>query len=873
MDKYGYVLKQNPEKDRAYIRYHKSDLMLMTTFQLLEICRQEKIIQGVINRMDREELIHVILRYRGAEEYFLIREPDVGKMDHMGAVFSSMQLQERQDLRMQCGARIVVYDGLAVNFYDGLTLPYDERLAGTNAFVVGGDSTICAILNIVPQGSRRDCLYLAMEPGMPCRESGVNNYSLYCMARRESELFYRIYHGESVPIPAQTNVWRIPLLEFMVKKPLRLSMPIAMDFGTSNTTADVYLDSQYFEQAGLRDGEYGLRENDHNYALFYDSTSDWQETVLLPSVVGVQDLEDGVPRFLFGYDALRLADASYIDEGFCVFHDIKRWVGDHEKTEEMTDRQGRRLSMPRKEILKAYLHHVIGAVQNRFKCAPGDIHISCPVKQRRQFGQLFAEILPEYVLSREETIDEGVSVLYNTISETVRKKTGADGEEYRALIIDCGGGTTDLCSCRFRLWDRRVSYKVEIDTAYEDGNTDFGGNNLTYRILQYLKVALVNRLYPGVLKPEKEILGAYDMDVFRYVDACGTAQLYQELEEEYGKAETFLPTRFREFESRSRADYFRVKNNYYFLFRLAETIKKEFYSGDKPLRIVLSSEAVEEGATLRIPVDKWKLSVRAAGGFETVKEFPAVYISIYELELLLKADIYGIIRRFMERLYEDGGLDAYSVIKLTGQSCRIGIFRDALKEFVPGRVIRFGQRSREMTGDTELKMACVDGALSYLKDRRYGYADIAIRTREPALPYRITAFTHHGEEVVLIDRLERTVTCGMISRNMEDLTLKLYLKDMDGKERYQYTCHTSRADFVERDYREILALYGEHIRQRDTDDILENEARFFIWPEPEAWAFAVLAVYRKDNFLYMGKKETFQFENEGWVRNFFDGES
>ena len=126
MDKYGYVLKQNPEKDRAYIRYHKSDLMLMTTFQLLEICRQEKIIQGVINRMDREELIHVILRYRGAEEYFLIREPDVGKMDHMGAVFSSMQLQERQDLRMQCGARIVVYDGLAVNFYDGLACFADK---------------------------------------------------------------------------------------------------------------------------------------------------------------------------------------------------------------------------------------------------------------------------------------------------------------------------------------------------------------------------------------------------------------------------------------------------------------------------------------------------------------------------------------------------------------------------------------------------------------------------------------------------------------------------------------------------------------------------------------------------------------------------
>ena len=54
MDKYGYILKQNTEKRQADKRYHKSDLMLMTTFQLREICRREKIIHGIINPMDKE---------------------------------------------------------------------------------------------------------------------------------------------------------------------------------------------------------------------------------------------------------------------------------------------------------------------------------------------------------------------------------------------------------------------------------------------------------------------------------------------------------------------------------------------------------------------------------------------------------------------------------------------------------------------------------------------------------------------------------------------------------------------------------------------------------------------------------------------------
>ena len=34
-------------------RYEKSELELMTTYQLREICRREKIINGVINPLDK----------------------------------------------------------------------------------------------------------------------------------------------------------------------------------------------------------------------------------------------------------------------------------------------------------------------------------------------------------------------------------------------------------------------------------------------------------------------------------------------------------------------------------------------------------------------------------------------------------------------------------------------------------------------------------------------------------------------------------------------------------------------------------------------------------------------------------------------------
>lgn len=871
MDKYGYTLKRDIQANSRDERYHRESLELMTTFQLQEICRKEKIIQGMINPMDKDELIHVILRYRGADEHYLIRRADEKDMEALGNIMKQTTLSENQDINLTCSSKIVSHEGLAIGFYDKLTLPYDKRIAGTNALIAGGDGKICTILNVEARGNDDRCLYLTKAAEVTAAESEVKNYSLYCMGHRSSEILYKAYTGSLPSLPERLEVYRIPLLDFEVRSPVELTMPLAMDFGTTNTTAGVYLDNEYFEKAGILSSEEGLQENHVNYTKFYDPGADWQETTLLPSVVSVLSVGQGENRFLFGYEAVELAGSSYVDEGFCVFYDIKRWIGDYEKVEEITDREGHRGFIKRKDIIKAYFDYVIQESANQFKCRIHSVHISCPVKQKTQFIRLFKEVLTGCAIEESEMIDEGVSVLYHTISGLIQSGSVRFGEEYKALVIDCGGGTTDLCSCAFRIRDKRVAYQIDIRTSYENGDTDFGGNNLTYRIMQLLKIAIADRLDRNGGGAVQEILAGFDTDIYRYVDEYGPERLYQELDNKYAEMEQFLPTRFKEYEQKSRTDYFKVKNNFYFLFHLAESIKKEFYNRTGTLRTALSSLPVNESATTWIPADKWKLSIYQDGKLHTVKDFPAVYFNIYEMELLLKADIYGVIQRFMEGMYEEGKVEEYSIIKLTGQSCKIDTFRSALKEFVPGRTIQFKRQSGDRTKDYELKMTCVDGALRYLKDKKYGFADIAVHTEEPALPYRITAYTHSGQEVVLIHRLKRSKKSGMISRNMEDLTLKLYLVDAESRERYQYTCYSSLAGFTEVRYEDIYEKYGEHIRQADTDDIVEREVKFFVWSRAADWSFVVVPVYRKEESLYLGKEEEFYYENDSWVQSFFDG--
>lgn len=871
MGQLGYVLSKEGLLDKQRLsRHYKQDLELMTTHQLREICRREKIIQGVINPMDKDDLIRVILRYRGADEHLLIKTNNPEGLEALKNVISKVNVHFQSDIRPSCSAKLVAWHGRAIGYYDELTIRYEQALAGTNALIVSGNE-VCGILNIIPKGDNRDVLYLTKASEVPCKESFVKNYSLYCMDKVNSEIIYRIYSGEYGYMPEHLSVYNVPLLDFMVREPAELNMPLAIDFGTSNTTAGVYLDSLYFERSGLIPGQMGLRSNDVNYTLFYDVTQNNQTTMLLPTVVGVLSVEQDNPQYLFGYDAVKLANSSYIDEGFCVFYDIKRWIGDYEKSEEIIDKRGRRAFVKRKEIMKAYFDYIIEEAKNRFKCSIKKVHISSPVKQKHLFQTLFADLLPEYAVEKDDMLDEGVSVLYNTISEMIAQGQTNEKETYEALIIDCGGGTTDLCSCKFKVSDRRVSYKIDIETAYENGDTDFGGNNLTFRVMQILKISLASKFRDVGLKSIENIIAAYDIDVFRFVDDHGPEAIYRELDEEYAKAEQVIPTRFKEYETLSREDFYKVKNNFYMLFNTAEQIKKEFYNKTTTLRVVLGSDPIHENATTYIPVDKWKLTVNAGNGLVTVKEFPAIYFSIHEINMLLRADIYGVIHRFMEDMYNNGKVEDYSIIKLTGQSCKIDIFRDALKEFVPGKTIKFKRKSGDLTDDFELKMTCIDGALKYLKDRKYGFADVTITSSIPALPYIITAYTHSGREVTLIHGLKRSDVAGNISRNMDDLTLKLYLRDMDQRERYSFTYNCSLSEFKQVSDEEVREIYGGKIPQKDTDDIVDREVKFFVWARPQDWGYLVVPMYRSKESLMMGREQFFSFENDSWVQNFFDG--
>ncbi len=877
----SYKIFQKEETVGSGIRlYTRSELEEMTTINLTKICHEQKIVQGVIvDRLDREGLIKIILKYRSAEENLLIREYNENGFDNVNellkkSLFNKLLGEEK----IKIPAKITLYTEIGLKKEDMYKVEMDSDIQDSNVLLVNENNSLCGIFNLIKDANKENSYYLVSEKNLRIEKSNNRNYSFLFFKKTESEYLFKSYYSDRPLPPMNLQCFRVPVTDLEIKDLEDTDTILAIDFGTSNTSAGAYLSNSYVKSPCYNDIlNERIKLNEINIVKFLDVTKKedrWIE--ILPTVVYVLDCSkpDDI-KYCFGYEAKKIMIKNDYTGNASVFQGIKRWVNSYSKTEEIYDENGNVAYVKRGEIIRAYIKHVIQTSEHQFKCRINNIHVSSPVKMKQQFIDMFQEIIPEYHIEMEDALDEGISVLYNTIADQIEKNRFVDGKEYKALIIDCGGGTTDLSSCVFKIEEGYISYKIDISTTYENGDTNFGGNNITYRILQFMKI-----LFANYYKNKKETIGIDEVidipseDIFRYVDDMGISKIYENFESCYQEAELIIPTRFKEYENRVREDYKRVKNNYYFLWEIADNMKKEFFRKTNILRNKFDSSKIDEQESdLHITtLNKWSLSVLDDGRFKNIYEFPSVVFNIKEINKLIKADIYEVVRKFLEGIYQSGKLHDYSIIKLTGQSCRIDIFKEALKEFVPGRSIEFKQKREDDEGVPDLKLACLKGVLRYLTSKKVGDIEAAISNDMPIIPYSVSAFTFNKQEKVLICSLERMNQAkGFISRPIGVREIEFYLKSMEGDLRQTYVYKNDFNDYKEILPEDITHEYSGKIFQEDTDTIRNGEVRFFLYAHDVNWGFHVVPIARNEEHLFIGKKRFFAFENDLSELDFFDG--
>lgn len=94
-----------------------------------------------------------------------------------------------------------------------------------------------------------------------------------------------------------------------------------------------------------------------------------------------------------------------------------------------------------------------------------------------------------------------------------------------------------------------MSYIVQLETRYENGDTNFGGNNLTYRILQLIKIRIAQKLgwmgnedFAGVSEESRNSAEENEKNT------------NARLERLYQQAETWIPTQFKAYEEKAESN-------------------------------------------------------------------------------------------------------------------------------------------------------------------------------------------------------------------------------------------------------------------------------------------------------------------------------
>ncbi|MDR1067453.1 MAG: hypothetical protein LBL35_08525 [Clostridiales bacterium] len=876
-----YTYELNPDrKFSSAATYTLEELRQLTTVRLREICQTEKLAIGAAYRLDREYLISMILKYRGANLNIIINSYSELRYEAVKARFKQNLNFENSDIQLP--TRITFYKNADTLITDNYLIDGNGIFEG-NALLFDDKRRVCGILNVAESNGKH---YLTRASGLldDLPEAEYKNYSIGFLDPAGSKYLYNYYYETQRLRPTSLHCRLKTVSELIITTIGTADTPLVIDFGSSNSAAGAYMDTH-----GLHDYnslKSGVEINEISYVTFPDYKSiEGCETV--PTVISVADCGD--PNnivYRFGYDALRDARKNSYANSISVFSGLKKWINNYKKVEEVSDEIGKTAFVSRKDILRAYFKFIINAARQQHKRDYVKLHITSPVKQKQQYIEMYKDLLPEYEIADSTALDEGVAVLYSSISNQIERKRFDDGEEYRALIIDCGGGTTDLTSCDYYIEDNNITYKLRLTTTYANGEQNFGGNNITYRIFQYIKILFADFYAKNELKRVNDIFGAGLSDVYRRVDAeDGHAKLYAPLEEMYAQRESLIPTRYYDFRNSPAEEYMKVKSNFYFLWNLAEKIKIDFFQTISVNQTSFHERGLKHDVndSKIIAEESWTLHVyKKARAHEIARNIvsewmdltpvfdpPGVVITKEEITALIKADIYHIIKKFIEPMYFDGQLSGFNFIKLTGQTCKIDIFRDALKEFIPGRVIESSKKEKTVR---DYKLICLDGALKYQNAQKIGLIAPEIKNAAPITPYKLIAFTHSGTETTLIERSERlTKTYGYASRNIDTESVKMTLLDADGKRVHEYILRTNARDFTPTTYEELTREYSEKIYQDDIDNIIDNEIKIFTFAFEDKWGFYALPIARRDGTLYVGQRQYLPFENDEWEINFFDG--
>lgn len=800
------------EEGRGY-RYRREELLGMDNSELREICERERIIRALRPDCGEEERRKRILSYFGSGEQELITEISEKAVGRLECFFRELRFSPLPE-DFESPGELCLYRGAGLDFSDRCCLSFREELINTNAFLLNGEGKLEAVLHVNPRGGEREFLYLRRGEELFFLAGEKRRLRLILLDQRLSALSFRLTEKElSLPVSA-LRAGRAYERSLLCENPelLALSHPIALSFGSMGSSLSLYSISS----PSSWETEPGISHTHFPH---------WREGELhpeawVPNAIYVRSLKEGAPVLDFGWEALARAEESR--SGGSLFRNLRAWILQPDWEEALFDREGNYRRISRFELLLSFLRYLLERTRAEYKCRTSELCLSAPLPQREAFRRFLERAEERLSCSLSLSLSEAEAGIFRSIFLREKRRGRLPDGDYRALLLSVSGLGASLSECGFSLHSERGLRELSIRQSYRKGDPRFGTELLLLRLMQFLQLRIEEAL-PG--------------ERGKIPDPSGG---------ERGR----IPICFWRCEGTERQP---IRKNFYFLRRIASELLEELlFSSFEPLE-----PFSKDGGEKARPAENFqKLSFLRGGRLSPLRELPRLSFSRTELSRALREELDRLLKDFLEEDYEAGELFRYDMISLLGGLSRSGLFRESLKEFIPGRMMEGdgGNGASERT-------ALSDALLLYQLSLREGSCRVRFLRGEIAIPCLLFFREISGRESILLDG-RRIGEGGSIRRNLSELLLPLCLRDLSGRLKRELSYSFFREEAEEIGREELLRLGEGRIRQEDTDDIRNGELGIFAFFLPERWSFSLIGIFRREDRLFAGPEKIYAIEEE-----------
>ena len=141
--------------------FYEDELRRKSYNEMYQIAVEEKLVDIYLENPTREELINILLKFRGASPDYSINKYNENGLPMVQALFDdklSVRIHHENEIKIP--HKIILYKDLNLTREDNYKIIIPDKIGNANVFLVNANNYVCGIFNLEKDLEKNDEYYL-----------------------------------------------------------------------------------------------------------------------------------------------------------------------------------------------------------------------------------------------------------------------------------------------------------------------------------------------------------------------------------------------------------------------------------------------------------------------------------------------------------------------------------------------------------------------------------------------------------------------------------------------------------------------------------------------------------------------------------------